>query len=391
MDERVIQFRVGVVVIAAAIVTAILVVVFSDGVPFFSGKYTIYIRFPQAPGIQPNTPVRKSGVRIGRVSEVKLLDQGGVLVSADIDSGRNIHKDELCFINTASLLGDSVVEFISPDPVPVSTDPDDYLKDGQVIDGRVSTNPTQALDVLVRLEGDIQGALTAVQDAADGMAQLSQTLNAAVGDNGEQAQRIMAKTEGALDSFQTTMSSINEITGDVETREQLKRTLRDLPLVFDDTRQTLARAQQSLDGIDTMTAQAQQNLENLEGFTRPLGERGPQLAERFDETLRNADELLLQLVEFSRGLNEREGSIGKLVYDDELYERLNRAAANVEDLTRRLGPILDDARVFSDKIARDPSQLGVRGALNRQPGGVKFGTGFDQLPHERAHDHFTGR
>jgi hypothetical protein len=30
-------------------------------------------------------------------------------------------------------------------------------------------------------------------------------------------------------------------------------------------------------------------------------------------------------------------------------------------------------RVFTDKIARDPSQLGVRGALDRRPSGLKTG------------------
>jgi phospholipid/cholesterol/gamma-HCH transport system substrate-binding protein len=42
--------------------------------------------------------------------------------------------------------------------------------------------------------------------------------------------------------------------------------------------------------------------------------------------------------------------------------------ANVNELTRRLEPILNDARVFSDKIARHPEVLGVRGAIAPQSG-----------------------
>ena len=41
--------------------------------------------------------------------------------------------------------------------------------------------------------------------------------------------------------------------------------------------------------------------------------------------------------------------------------------ANVEDITWKLRPIVDDARVISDKVARDPSILGVRGVLDRRP------------------------
>ena len=43
--------------------------------------------------------------------------------------------------------------------------------------------------------------------------------------------------------------------------------------------------------------------------------------------------------------------------------------ANVEDITWKLRPIVDDARVISDKVARDPSILGVRGVLDRRPVG----------------------
>jgi hypothetical protein len=40
----------------------------------------------------------------------------------------------------------------------------------------------------------------------------------------------------------------------------------------------------------------------------------------------------------------------------------------VNRLTKELRPIVDDVRVFTDKIARHPEQLGVRGALDRRPG-----------------------
>ena len=55
--------------------------------------------------------------------------------------------------------------------------------------------------------------------------------------------------------------------------------------------------------------------------------------------------------------------------DPALFEAaVAQAAANVNNLTRELRPIVDDVRVFTDKIARHPEQLGVRGALDRRPG-----------------------
>ena len=51
MDDRVLRFRVGVVVLAAAVITCILVMLLGEGQSVFQRRYTIYLKFPQAPGV----------------------------------------------------------------------------------------------------------------------------------------------------------------------------------------------------------------------------------------------------------------------------------------------------------------------------------------------------
>jgi len=92
--------------------------------------------------------------------------------------------------------------------------------------------------------------------------------------------------------------------------------------------------------------------------------------------------LLEQLVTFTDNLNSREGSLGRLLNDPALYNRLDRTLANAEDITSRLKPIMDDIRIFSDKIARDPRQLGLKGALDRRP----VGTGNKSPAQSGGHD-----
>ena len=48
--------------------------------------------------------------------------------------------------------------------------------------------------------------------------------------------------------------------------------------------------------------------------------------------------------------------------DRQLYNRLNRAARNIEDISQDLKPIVDDARVFSDKVSRHPGVI-IRDAV----------------------------
>ncbi len=112
----------------------------------------------------------------------------------------------------------------------------------------------------------------------------------------------------------------------------------------------------------------QQNLKNLEGLTKPLGQRGETLVQRMTDGTDKLNQVMDEMLRFSRSLNDPDNALGQLVNNPELVRHLTRAVKNIDDLTRQLKPILDDARVFSDKIARHPEVLGVRGAIKPSPG-----------------------
>ncbi len=117
MDERVLSFRVGVVVVTAVILGVILILLFGAAPQFFTETYTVRVRFPRAPGVTVNTPVLKSGVKIGRVTDVELLREGGVILTLRLDRDKPVLRSEVPRISTGSLVtGDAVVEFVIPAP-----------------------------------------------------------------------------------------------------------------------------------------------------------------------------------------------------------------------------------------------------------------------------------
>src|SRR5436190_15610175 len=118
MDDRVLRLRVGVVVLAAAMITAFRAARFGDLPLLGSSNYSIFVRFPNAPGVTPGTPVRRSGVQIGRVAEILLEKPRGVRLKLEIDSGQQVEDVDTVWINSASVLGDAVIEFVSPAVVP---------------------------------------------------------------------------------------------------------------------------------------------------------------------------------------------------------------------------------------------------------------------------------
>ncbi len=354
MNERVIQFRVGIMVLATLIITGILVILFSGEPDVFKKKNTYYIRFPDAPGVSHNTPIQMSGIVIGRVERVELAKEGGAIVTARIDANREIRRNQVCRIST-SLLGDAVLRFVR------SNDPnlqDTPIEPDSVISGVVAPDPIQ---VVSDLQQRLAGAIGSVSRTSDDLDQVVQRIGGLLKGNDQRIERIIVETDETMAMGRKAVANMNEVAGDPEVREKLRQSIEQMPELLRETRETVARMNQSFNLLD-------RNLQNVEGFTRPLGERGQSVITRLDESVRKFDLVMDQMLKFSQEINSQQGTLGQLLNNPDLYNNLNEAAMNVEELTQRLRPIVDDARVFSDKIARHPEVLGVRGAIERRPG-----------------------
>ena len=354
MDNRTMNFRVGVVIITIPLLTAILFLLFSDVTSLGRGTYTVFVRFKNAPGVSDGTPVRKNGILIGRVRDTEFAADGnGVIATLHIQDDCKLKHSEICTIK-GGLLGDAVIEFVSPGNITAAKP----IQSGDYIDGTVTGSP---LEAFANLEDDLSAAAGSVTEAGRQISRLAESVNKTLDTDDKQVQRILDKLEVALDSFHSTTGNINGLFGDPAVQQELRRTIVEMPKLFQQSRETLDRMQDTIES-------ANRNMRNLEGLTQPLGEHGDQLVGKIDSTVTKLDDLLAQFVVFGKQLNEENGSLGKLVRDPELYQNLNKAARNVEKLTTDLRPIVRDVRVFSDKIARHPEQLGVRGALHKSSG-----------------------
>ena len=383
MDERVVKFRVGVMVLSTMIIAGILLLLFGDARSLVRGSYVIYMHFTDAPGVTDGTPLRKSGILIGRVTGVRFADQGGVIVEAKIDGNVKLYRNEVPQVTGSLLGGDVVIQFVrsaktgpngsstAPRETPVASHPegkepvkappesrDVLVQPGEYIEGSVAPN---AFQVISNLEGDLSTAINSLATAGTEVGKLAGNLNKIFADKNDQIDRIVNKTEQTLDSFQRSLANVEDVFGDEKVRDNLKQAISELPELFEDTRGAISTIRTTVESVD-------RNLTNLEGLTGPLGERGEHIVSRVDEAVVRLDELLNEMSDFGRKLNSGEGSLGKLMRSPELYQHINGAVQNIEQITRELKPILADARVFTDKIARHPELLGVRGAIQKSPG-----------------------
>src|SRR5687767_10617224 len=116
MESKVLQFRVGVMVLASLVLAGVLGLLFGDWQAIWQPTYEIHVRLADATGVQRGTPVRKSGLLIGRVSKLELIDEG-VLLTLRIDKDVQLNHGDTCLLRN-SLFGDAELAFVPAEAPP---------------------------------------------------------------------------------------------------------------------------------------------------------------------------------------------------------------------------------------------------------------------------------
>ncbi|MDR1385081.1 MAG: MlaD family protein [Planctomycetaceae bacterium] len=376
MELQRVKIRIGLVCVVFLISTAVLVMLFGGGkMPrFFSSDYEIYVLFPQAPMLSENSPVYKNGVKIGVVTSVRLVDDDRkVEITARIQGGVKLYTNEECRLNL-NLLGQSTLNF---NPKKDGEDRGEAIAAKSTIEG---VNPIDLLEMAGDLQGDVSSALRSITSAASELTGTFNNINRIIG-TPEEVNRKQQRLEQIVDQAATTMTAVNrvlasvdELISDPEIKQGIKTSSTQLPTIIDEAKILMTNINQMTADMKTLLARADgtmgkvdQNLNNISKFTESLGDVGPQFIDALSGVAQNFEVTAAQLSKFSQSLNNPDGSIGQLINDPEFFQSLNHTVKNVEQVTRQLQPILRDVNVFSDKIARQPSLLGLRGVFEKSP------------------------
>jgi phospholipid/cholesterol/gamma-HCH transport system substrate-binding protein len=282
------EATVGVVIIAA-------VVLFVVGTTWLSGRSVgsdsddyWKIQFRDAGNLKASSPVRISGVPVGRVEDIKLLDVGKVLVFISIPDRITPKVDANASVVAVGFVGDVAVEFNPGEaPVPLS-------KDKIIIGSRSSGLADKAQELSDRADSVLLGAQAIVnQKTAD---QLRSTLTALEGTlkAAQQTMRIYGdSTRGPTAELTRTMASFRQLS------ERLDNTLANPALS-----RTLTRTDTLASNLAAMTA-------------------------RFDSTL--------------AAINRGQGTLGKLATDSGLYY-------DMRDISKSMKELLDEIKKNPGKV-----------------------------------------
>jgi phospholipid/cholesterol/gamma-HCH transport system substrate-binding protein len=264
--------------------------------------YIVYIYFNSVVGLDKNTKVKIAGIDAGNIEDI-VLENGRAKVKVRINKGVPLYSDVSAVVKATGLLGDRYLEVKSGSK-------GSPLKEGDIISNTMEI-------------ADVDDLLRSVSKVAGDIGGISESLNEVFGS--DESKRALRESIMAL----------REITSNMNTA-----------IIYNDK-----KLRKVLDNIDELSASLGEivktnreplntTLANVRDFTGSLKKDGPSLVENLRKT---TDELRAMLQEnrpsfkstvdnldkISSKVEKGEGTLGKLVNDDKLYESVNTAVTGL--------------------------------------------------------------
>ena len=308
------EAKVGIFVLAAIVVLMYMSFKIGGVELKKEAGFQVSALFENAGGLQKGVPVNVAGIQVGVIADIAL--QGPrAKVTMSIRPSVTLPLDSRAMIRTSGVLGDKYVEIIPGDP---DLPP---IEDG----GRISQTVTPVdMDQVFSKVGEaaaeirnaaavLGGALEGRGDNADlksiiaNLGELSADLAKLVRDNNEQLNQIVAN----LTVFSADLKDISS--GNKE----------DIAAIVAGFRETSEKLTQTIASIQSIA----------ERINSGQGTIGKLIND--DETARNLNETLASLRDISDKINKGEGTIGKLINDEETIDTFNEAVAGIRDYVEK--------------------------------------------------------
>ena len=379
------KFRLGLMIISGFVILVTLIVIFSDWHSIFAGnRYKVNVLFPNAPGVKENTPIKQSGILIGRVRKVELVEQGA-MVTAFIETQYKLYDNQV-FRLTLNILGDAEINVLQQTP---RTEETRLIKSGDVLQGYMAPSMMQ---MATDMQGNIVAAIDSITNTSQKLNKILSSFDEVFMDNKDNMKGMVTQLRDLAQQTRELIAKTNAMlsdpdiqTGIHDTIVALPQTINDAQDVFSEFKKTankvndladsfgtmMKNSGETLDIINQVAKKTDQSLGDLNNITGTVSDRKDIWMAKVSRSLDNLDNALLQISEFTTSLNNSDGTVGRLVKNPSLYEKIESTLDEIRDLKRQLEPVVTNAQVFTDKIARHPEQLGVAGALRRNAGGAK--------------------
>lgn len=284
------EAKVGLLVLGGSVI--LLYMTFAVGKYDFGEKkgYEVQAVFDSIAGLDVKATVRMAGVKIGTVEKVE-LENSRAKLTLRIDPEIKINRGSEAAVKSMGLLGDKFVEIVprtQSDTGRQVKERSPYFQDGEKIE--VTASPSD-VDRLI-------GQLSAI---SDDIKQVTASLRQVFG-----SQRGEKSMEDILADLRQTTSNIKDFSYALRSDgSELVMRMNELAT--------------SLNGV------VNENRDNLKVTM-----------ENVREASRNAELALASIENISKKVDQGQGTIGKLVNDEGMYNNIDSAAKGISDYTSRV-------------------------------------------------------
>jgi phospholipid/cholesterol/gamma-HCH transport system substrate-binding protein len=293
------EFKAGVLVVLAA---AVLYwgISFLKGSDLFEHGTEVYAVYDNAEGITKSQSVTLNGFSVGKVSDVYFHPNhsGKIVVKMNITTDYPITSNSLAEIRSADLLGAKEIALV--------------LEKGSVL---IESGDTLRSAIEASLSESINKEVIPVKVKAEKLlASLDSTVNILTGFLGGEMQ----------EEFRTSFDNVNRSISNLGTITD------ELSLYMSENREALGSATQNL---ERLTSMLNENRDELDRVFNNLANISDTLARaNAGEAMRSLSKTATRLDAITSNIEAGEGTLGKLVANDSLYNEINHAILSLDKL-----------------------------------------------------------
>jgi phospholipid/cholesterol/gamma-HCH transport system substrate-binding protein len=293
------EFKAGVVVVLAA---AVLYwgISFLKGSDLFEHGTEVYAVYDNAEGITKSQSVTLNGFSVGKVSDVYFHPNhsGKIVVKMNITTDYPITANSLAEIRSADLLGAKEIALV--------------LEKGSVL---IESGDTLRSAIEASLSESINKEVLPVKVKAEKLlASLDSTVNILTGFLGGEMQE---EFRTSFDNVNRSISNLGTITDEIS-------------LYMSENREALGSATQNL---ERLTSMLNENRDELDRVFNNLANISDTLARaNAGEAMRSLSKTATRLDAITSTIEAGEGTLGKLVANDSLYNEINHAILSLDKL-----------------------------------------------------------
>ncbi|HVK96474.1 MAG TPA: MlaD family protein [Flavisolibacter sp.] len=298
------ESKVGILAISA-IILLILGINFLKGQSVFSKPYVLYAKFPDIGALEKSNQVKINGLSVGTVHDYRPADKevNSILVEIHLNKNIAIPKNSVAIID-GSLLGSA---FINIEKSPART----YYNSGDTIVTRL--DPTLMSDLKTQI--------------APTIIRLNET----------------------FDSLKILIGAINDVM-DPNTKNNLRSTITNLTISSGNLAQLLDAQSgvmaQTLGSINAVTSNLARNNDAINSSFRNIEVTTSRLANaNIEGTVAALQSTINELKSTISRFNTNNGTLGALMNDRELYNRLNAVANRLNSTALSTEILIDDIRL----------------------------------------------